>query len=122
MAIKEQAMSEIDTMLSRILAFRRERNWEQFHKPKDVAISLMLESAEVAEHFQWKNDQEIARHIELHRDSIGEELSDVLYWVLLMSHDLGIDLAAAFEKKMNKNETKYPVEKCRDRHTKYSEL
>ena len=115
-------MGDLKKLIERIIEFREERDWKQFHKPKDVVISLMLEAAEVAEHFQWKNDKEIAAHIEKHRDEIGEELSDVLYWVLLLSHDMGIDLLKAFERKMLKNEKKYPVEKARGKHTKYDKL
>ncbi len=102
--------------------FRDDRNWKQFHNPKDMALSLSLEAAEVLEHFQWKNGAEIEAYIETHKRDVGEELSDVLYWVLLMSHDLGIDVVKAFEEKMKKNEEKYPIEKAKDKHTKYKEL
>ncbi len=81
-------MSEIKKLTDLILAFREERDWKQFHNPKDCAISLSLEASEVLEHFQWKTPEEIKTYIETHRDDIGEELADVFYWVLLMSHDL----------------------------------
>lgn len=81
-------MSEIKKLTDLVLAFREERDWKQFHNPKDCAISLSLEASEVLEHFQWKNPEEIKSYIENHRDDIGEELADVFYWVLLMSHDL----------------------------------
>lgn len=81
-------MSEIKKLTDLILAFREERDWKQFHNPKDCAISLSLEASEVLEHFQWKTPEEIKSYIETHRDDIGEELADVFYWVLLMSHDL----------------------------------
>lgn len=115
-------MRQLEELTKTILAFRDERNWAQFHKPKDMALSLVLEAAEVAEHFQWKNGQEALEYVEQHREAIGEELSDVLYWVLLLSHDLGIDLAKAFAGKMEKNKAKYPVKKARNSHLKYSEL
>ena len=115
-------MSEFHELTRMILEFRDARNWKVFHKPKDVALSLMLEAAEVAEHFQWKSDEEIAAQLEAARGAVGEELADVLYWVLLLSHDLGIDLKRAFLDKMEKNQRKYPVEKARDRHTKYDRL
>ena len=106
-----------------VIAFRDERNWKQFHKPKDVVISLLLEAAEVAEHFQWKSDDEIRRYVRsTAKNDIGDELADVLYWVLLLAHDLKIDLPASFEAKMRKNAEKYPVEKARNRHTKYTKL
>jgi len=81
-------MSEIKKLTDLVLAFREERDWKQFHNPKDCAISLSLEASEVLEHFQWKTPEEIKTYIETHRDDIGEELADVFYWVLLMSHDL----------------------------------
>ena len=122
MAPTSTTMSTIQTLKERILDFRDRRNWAQFHKPKDVVLSLMLEAAELAEHFQWKSEEEIQTHVQEQREAIGDELSDVLYWVLLLSHDLGIDIEQAFNRKMDKNEEKYPVEKSKGRHTKYSEL
>ena len=82
----------------------------------------MLEAGEVAELFQFKSDAETARTIESVREKLGEELSDVLYWTLLMAHDCGIDLEAAFAKKMERNAEKYPVEKSKGSNRKYTEL
>ena len=113
---------DLKAIVERIIRFRDERDWKQFHKPKDVAISLMLEAGELTEHFQWKSDEEIASYIEGHRDDVAEELCDVLYWVLLLGHDLKIDIPVAFEKKMLKNEEKYPADKARGKHTKYDKL
>ncbi|MBP7806560.1 nucleotide pyrophosphohydrolase [Candidatus Gracilibacteria bacterium] len=115
-------MSEIKKLTDLILAFREERDWKQFHNPKDCAISLSLEASEVLEHFQWKTPEEIKTYIETHRDDIGEELADVFYWVLLMSHDLGIDLEDAFQKKLIKSGEKYPVDKAKGKSTKYDKL
>lgn len=109
-------------LTARILKFREERDWKQFHTPKDMAISLVLEAAEVCEHFQWKNPAELEEHIKNGKEELGDELSDVLFWVLIMAHDFGIDLRNAFERKMVKNEAKYPAEKVRGRHVKYTEL
>jgi dCTP diphosphatase len=115
-------MNNVDDIIKKIIAFRDARDWKQFHNPKDVALSLVLEAAEVAEHFQWKNKEEIKNHVKEAKEEIGEELADVLYWVLLMGHDLKIDVLGAVDKKMKKNEVKYPVEKAKGRHTKYTEL
>lgn len=112
----------IQTLTKRILQIRDARDWKQFHNPKDLALSLVLEASEVLELFQWKNGKQIDEYCEQHKKELGEELSDVLYWVLLLSHDLNIDLAHAFEEKMKKNELKYPVEKARGVSTKYTEL
>ncbi len=115
-------MNELKRLTEDILAFREERDWKQFHTPKDEAISLVLEAAEVLEHVQWKNPEELKEHIAAKKHDIGEELADVLFWVLLMAHDFGIDLTEAFDKKMEVNRKKYPVEKAKGRHTKYTYL
>lgn len=115
-------MSQLDDLTKQILAFRNARDWQQFHKPKDLAISLILEAAEVAEHFQWKSDEEIFKHLESHKDELGAELADVLYWVLLMSHDFKINLPDALEQKLANNDSKYPVSKAKGNHKKYTQL
>lgn len=115
-------MNNLAEITKRIVAFRNARDWKQFHNPKDLSLSLVLEAAEVMEHFQWKNKEEIEKYVVEAKGEIGEELADVLYWVLLMSHDLDIDVLAALDKKMKKNEAKYPVEKAKGKHTKYNKL
>lgn len=115
-------MAQLDEMTKRIVDFRDARDWKQFHNPKDLALSLVLEAAEVMEHFQWKNADEMAKHVKEDGEEIGDELADVLYWVLLMSHDLDIDLLAAFKRKMDENDKKYGVEKSKGKHTKYNKL
>ena len=115
-------MSEIQRLTKRIVDMRDARDWKQFHNPKDSALSLVLEATEVLELFQWKNNEKITEYVAQHKERIAEELSDVLFWVLLMSHDLAIDLPQAFEEKMKKNEAKYPIEKAKGVTTKYTEL
>ncbi len=115
-------MNDIEKIINKIEKFRKERDWKQFHKPKDLAISLSLEASEVLEHFQWKSNDEINEYIKTHKDHIGEELADVFYWVLIMSNDLDIDIIKAFNKKMKKNAEKYPISKAKGKHTKYNEL
>jgi NTP pyrophosphatase (non-canonical NTP hydrolase) len=115
-------MSDIKKLTDKIIEYRDARDWKQFHNPKDLAISLALEASEVLEHFQWKSPKEIEEHIKTNKGDIGEELADVLYWVLLTSHDLGIDVVEAFDKKMEQNEKKYPIEKAKGKHTKYTKL
>lgn len=113
---------EIKKLTDLIIKFRDEREWKQFHTPKNMAISLAIEAAEVLEHFQWRSGEELAEYVKTHKHDIGEELADVFFWVLMMSHDFDIDLIAAFEVKMKKNAEKYPVEKARGKHTKYTQL
>jgi NTP pyrophosphatase (non-canonical NTP hydrolase) len=114
--------SELKTLTEKIIKFRDARDWKQFHNPKDTALSLVLEATEVLEHFQWKNMQEVDEHVKSHKNDIGEELADVFYWILLMSHDLKINLHKALVKKIKKNEQRYPIEKTKGKHTKYNEL
>lgn len=115
-------MKDLNELTKRIIAFRDARDWKQFHNPKDLAISLVLEASEVMEHFQWKNKKEMEKYIVDNKKEIGEELADVLYWVLLISYDLKIDVLDALDKKMKKNEKKYPVAKAKGRHAKYNKL
>lgn len=115
-------MSDIKALTRAILKFRDERDWKQFHNPKDVAISLALEAAELLEHFQWKTPAEIKAHAKACKEDISDELADVLYWVLVLSHDLGIDMNKALKAKLVKNAAKYPVKKSRGRITKYTKL
>jgi dCTP diphosphatase len=115
-------MSELLELQRRVIAFRDARNWKQFHNPKDVAISLVLEATELLEHFQWKTQAEVEEHLRTHHDDVSDELVDVLYWILLMANDLSVDLPKALEAKMAQNEAKYPVSKAKDSHKKYTEL
>ncbi len=115
-------MASIEEFQKRVAAFRDARDWKQFHNPKDMALSLVLEAAEVMEHFQWKSPEEMRDYLKTHKGEVAEELADVLYWVVLMSKDLNIDLGEVFEAKMKKNEKKYPVKKSKGKHTKYNKL
>lgn len=115
-------MTDLDALQQLVLKFREERDWQQFHNPKDMAISLALEAAELLEHFQWKSPAEIEQHLVKRKEEVADELSDVLYWILLIANDLEIDLDIAFRSKLEKSAAKYPVEKAKGRHTKYTEL
>lgn len=108
----------MDALQQAVVSFRDQRDWKQFHDPKDVAISLSLEASELLELFQWKTSEQALKN----KDAIREELADVLYWVLLLGHDLEINLASALKSKLNTNAKKYPVEKARGKATKYTEL
>ncbi len=115
-------MTHIHEITKKIIDFRDDRDWKQFHNPKDVALSMVLEAGEVMEHFQWKSKEEIEQYVISNKDEIGDELADVFYWVLLMAHDLDIDILSSVERKMQKNNAKYPVEKAKGKHTKYNKL
>ncbi len=115
-------MSDIQDLTKRITEFRDARDWKQFHNAKDMALSLSLEASELLEHFQWRNGEEIQKYIDAHKTEISDELADVLYWVLLISHDLCIDIGEAVKSKIQKTELKYPVEKAKGKNAKYTEL
>lgn len=116
------AKRSMDQLREAIIAFRDARDWKQFHNPKDSAISLALEAAEVLEHFQWKSKEEVDKYMKANREEVADELADVMYWILLMTNDLGIDIIDASYKKLKKNAAKYPIEKAKGRHTKYNKL
>ena len=115
-------MSDIKVLTEKIKKFRDERDWMQFHNHKDMALSLMLEAAEVLEHFQWKTPQEIETYASASKDEIAEELADVAMYLFELADNLKIDLPKAIEEKLQKNAQKYPVEKARGKHTKYTKL
>ena len=115
-------MKSIVELTKKIIDFRNARDWKQFHNPKDVALSLVLEAGEVMEHFQWKSQEEIKRYVQTNKEAIGEELADVLYWVLLMSHDLDINIAQSLEEKIRMNEVKYPLGKAKGSSKKHNQL
>ena len=108
--------------ITKVLKFRDERDWKQFHNPKDMALSLSLEAAELLELMQWRNGAELEAHLRASKERLGEELADVLGWILLLANDQEIDLAEAFAKKIELNKRKYPVEKARGSAKKYDEL
>lgn len=115
-------MSDIKDLTDKIVQFRDDRDWKQFHNPKDLAVSLLLEAAEVLEHFQWKSTEEMESHIKNNKEDVADELADTLYWILLMSNDLDVDIKEALERKLKKNEVKYPIDKSKGNHLKYNQL
>ena len=108
-----------DETIQRVLKFRDDRDWLQFHTPKDLAISMSLEAAELLEIFQWSGkDVECREKL----DKIREELADVLSYCILMADVYGLDLDEIMNAKVDKNETKYPVDLARGSAAKYTEL
>ena len=105
-----------------VLDFRAARDWKQFHTPKELAISLVVESAELLEIFQWKQGAELDEAIAKRKGEIADELGDCLHSILLLAHDLKIEVGEALVGKMKKMELKYPVAKARGKPRKYNEL
>ena len=112
-------MRDLQPILDDIMAFRDERDWSQSHNPKDLAISISLEAAELLEAFQWSGADTSA---EGRVDKVREELADVLIYCLLMADATGLDALEIMRDKIALNRTKYPVEASRGRATKYTEL
>lgn len=117
-------MSSNELVISRetaekILSFRNERNWSQFHNPKDLAISVSLEAAELLECFQWSgSDTEVTSKLE----AMKEELSDIFIYCILLADRLKINLDEVIQAKIAKNAEKYPVEKSFGKSSKYTEI
>ena len=102
--------------------FARERDWEQFHTPKNLATALSVEAAELLEHFQWLTDEQSRTLDDAKRTAVGEEIADVLLYLLRLADRLGIDPLDAAAQKMVQNARKYPVEKAKGRSDKYTRL
>lgn len=115
-------MSQIRNLTEKIKKFRDERDWKQFHNHKDLALSLVLEAAEVLEHFQWKKPEEVEAHAVNCKEEVADELADVACHLFELADGLKIDLPLAIEQKLIKNAQKYPVEKSKGKITKYNRL
>lgn len=115
------ANDSLKDLTAALVAFREERDWKQFHNPKDQALSLVLEAAELLELTQWKNGPELDAHLAAHRQALADELADVVGWCLLIAHDQGIDLGDACRQKLEKNVAKYPADKVRGSAAKYTQ-
>jgi NTP pyrophosphatase (non-canonical NTP hydrolase) len=101
-------------------AFVAARDWDQFHAPKNLAMALMVEAAELAEHFQWLTGEESARLGGQAKAEVADELADVLVYLVRLADKLGVDLAVAAHRKMAKNRRKYPAARVRGSARKYS--
>jgi dCTP diphosphatase len=111
-----------DDLTRRIVAFRDERDWQQYHSPRNLAASITIEAAELLELFQWSSDESVAADVEARRSDLERELADILIYCLLLAHDTGVDPVAAIEAKLAENAAKYPPEKARGSRAKYTEL
>ena len=115
-------MNEVKNMIDKIKKFRDERDWIQFHDPKNMAVSIVLEASELLEHFQWKTIEEVEKYTRQNQGEIKDEIADIALYLFELADNLGIELINAMEIKLAKNEKKYPVEKARGKHTKYNKL
>ena len=116
----EQNMDSLVNLRQRINAFVNERDWAQFHSPKNLAMAMIVEAAELVEHFQWQTEQQ-SRELTLDkREQVSHELADTFVYLLRIAEVLEIDLIQAANAKIELNAKKYPVEKARGSNAKYT--
>ena len=113
---------DIKELQAALRRFADERDWGQFHSPKNLAVSLSLEAAEVLEHFQWLNDEQSRDLDDARRQAVAHEIADVLLYLLQLSDRLGIDPMQAAREKLAVNAERYPADKARGTSRKYTEL
>ena len=118
---EEKKIHELKELIQK---FCEERDWDQFHGAKELAIALSIEASELLEIFRWKSPKEVEDLFknEEKKEHIQEEMADVLYFLVRLAQKYDIDLTDALEKKMKKNDQRYPIEKARGSNKKYDEL
>ena len=121
-------MNDANTCLQEIkdraFAFTKERDWEQFHSPKNLSMAISAEAAELMEHFLWQSAEQSREDAtsEKLKSKVEEELADIFLFAIQFANMTGIDIAATIEAKMKRNGEKYPVEKAKGRSDKYTDL
>lgn len=120
-------VAELNDLVRNFEAFAQDRDWGQFHTPKNLVMAMSVEASELLEIFQWKTESECAEFVggggsEREREKIEDEISDVFLYLMRICQRLNIDPLESSRKKMLKNAQKYPVEKSKGRATKYTEL
>lgn len=115
-------MSDLKSLTQRVWEFREARDWAQFHHPKELASALSIEVAEIMELFRFRNCEQVLDLLKdpEYRGTLGAELADTLFLLLLLARETGIDLEEAFERKLGLLEERYPVEKARGRNDKWT--
>jgi NTP pyrophosphatase (non-canonical NTP hydrolase) len=114
----------IDDLKKRVQMFCEDRDWDQFHGAKDLAIGVITEAAELLEHFRFLSDDQARRLLSnpLKRKEVEEELADILFFVLRFAQRFNVDLGESLYRKLKKNAVKYPINKARGRNLKYTDL
>jgi len=114
-------VNELEELRIRIANFAKERDWDQFHSPKNLAMALIVEAGELLEHFQWLKQSESFELSEDKLEAVAEELADILVYLVRIADQLDIDLISATARKIESNESKYPADKVRGSARKYTE-
>ena len=115
------AESDLLILRDKLREFAEARDWDQFHSPKNLSMALMVEVAELMEHFQWLTEAQSADPTIADKQTVSEELADILLYLVRLSDKLGVDLQAAALHKIEKNAQKYPAERVRGSSKKYSD-
>ncbi len=116
------AARTLESVREQIRSFMAERAWRQFHNPKDLAIAISIEAAELMEQFLWRNGTEIDARVASHEAAIRDELADIGIYLVELADVMGVDLLEAMARKLDANALKYPVEMARGSNRKYDEL
>ena len=114
-------MTEILKLQERLRDFAEQRDWKQFHSPKNLSMALIVEAGELAEHFQWLTQEQSFNMANEKLEAVGEELADIFVYLVRLADQLDIDLSQAVERKIGLNELKYPADKVRGSAKKYNE-
>ena len=113
--------SDLLMLRDKLRAFVEARDWDQFHSPKNLSMALMVEVAELMEHFQWLTEAQSSELVTENKDAVSEELADILLYLVRLSDKLDVDLLKAALHKLEKNSVKYPAEQVRGSAKKYSD-
>jgi dCTP diphosphatase len=119
--VSGERQDRLQALRDRLQAFVRERDWEQFHSPKNLAMAMIVEAAELVEHFQWMTEQQSRELPAEKREQVAHEIADTFIYLLRMADVLEIDLIAAAHAKMDLNAQKYPADRVRGSNAKYTE-
>jgi NTP pyrophosphatase (non-canonical NTP hydrolase) len=112
----------VEEITQKIREFRDERDWAQFHNPKDMAEAICIEAAELLEHFLWKRPDVTTETALAHKEGVADEIADIAIFLFELADNLNINLIQAMDRKLNKNALKYPVSKSKGKSLKYTDL
>ena len=114
--------TELESIKLRLREFAKERDWDQFHSPKNFSMALIVECAELVEHFQWLTDEQSKRLPEDTLDDVSLEMADIMIYLIRLADKLDVDLLEAVDRKIGLNAKKYPVDKSKGLAVKYNKL
>jgi NTP pyrophosphatase (non-canonical NTP hydrolase) len=114
-------MNKINELKNEVLSFVKERDWQQFHNPKDLVQALSIEVSELSELFLWTSQEKSFDIVKEKREEVSDEMADIFSYLLSLSNVTGIDLEEALKNKINKNKKKYPAEKVKGSSKKYTD-